>query len=120
MLLRLAGTNLALVLVAAQSSGCTDSAPSQVTVENEEPNPLFSLFFDPVGSDTSTVNLLGAHQLFPGAKIVLPVECGRYDVAVMVAGGDQPAGAGMCVIRDQDVCASTTYVISGANCELAQ
>ena len=108
-----------LVLAVALSAGCT-SSPTHVTVENEETNPLFSLFFDPVGSDTSTVNLLGANQLFPGAQLVLPVDCGTYDVVVMVAGGDEPAGADMCVIRDQDVCATDTFVISSANCELDQ
>lgn len=120
MLHRLASTNLALVLVVGLSAGCTTSSSSQVTVENEESNPLFSLFLDPVGSDTSTVNLLGANQLFPGAQLVLPMECGTYDVVVTVAGGDQPPGANMCVIRDQDVCASGTYVISSAICELDQ
>jgi hypothetical protein len=117
MLHRLA--NLAFVVVVVPlSAACTTSSPGQVTVENNEPNPLFSLYFDPVGSDTSTVNLLGAHQLFPGTKLVLSAECGTYDVVAAQAGGDQLPGAGMCVIRDQDVCASGTYVISTANCQL--
>lgn len=68
--------------------------------------------------DTSTVNLLGSNQLFPGTQLVLPVDCGTYDVVVTVAGGDQPPGAGMCVIRDRDVCASGTFVISSASCVL--
>jgi hypothetical protein len=92
----------------------------QVTVENEETNPLFSLFFDPVGTDASTTNLLGASQLFPGDKLVLFAACGTYDVTVMTAGGDRPPGAGTCVISAQDVCATDPFVISSANCELNQ
>jgi hypothetical protein len=118
MMHRPATTNLALVFVVGLSAGCTTSSPSQVTVENEEPNPLFSLFLNSVGSNPSTTNLLANHQLFPGAQLVLPVECGTYDVTVAVAGGDQPPGANMCVIREQDVCAKGTYVISSANCLL--
>jgi hypothetical protein len=118
MLHRLTSTNVAFVLVLALSAACTTSSPGQVTVENEEPNPLFSLFLDPVGSDTSTVNLLGTHQLFPGSQLALPVECGRYDVVATVAGGDQPPGAGMCLIRDQELCGWGAYVISSANCAL--
>jgi hypothetical protein len=117
MLHRLASTSFAVVV--GLLAGCTTNSSRQVTVENKEPNPLFSLTFDPVGNDTSTVNLLGAKQLFPGAQLELPVECGTYDVIAMVAGGDQPYGANTCVIRDQDVCASATYVISSANCELS-
>nr|HEX4316492.1 hypothetical protein [Kofleriaceae bacterium] len=109
-----------LVIAVALLAGCMTMTTPQthVTIENDEANPLFSLFLDPVGSDTSTTSLLGASQLFPGDTRELTAACGTYDVTVMVAGGDQPAGAGMCVIHAQDLCASDPFVISSANCAL--
>ena len=97
--MRLASTKLTLAAIAAVtvgslSVGCGTSRTADVTVENEETLPLFSLFFDPVGDDTSTVNLIPNQELAPGAQILLPVECGTYDIVVQVAGGDQPPGVG--------------------------
>jgi hypothetical protein len=124
--MRLASTKLTLAVIAAAtvgslSVGCGMSQTSDVTVENEETVPLFSLFFDPVGDDTSTVNLIPNQQLAPGAQILLPMECGTYDIVVQVAGGDQPPGVGHCVITDEDVCTNhNTFVIAASNCSLGE
>jgi hypothetical protein len=87
--MRFASTKLiiAVATVGSLSLGCDAPQPSDVTVENAETVPLFSLFFDPVGEDTSTVNLIPNQQLAPGAQILLPVECSTYDIVVQVAGG---------------------------------
>lgn len=110
------------------AAGCMDMTMTQpgagsqgpVTVENEETNPLFSLFLDPIGRDPASMNLLGTSQLFPGDTLVLSIGCAHYDVRVAVAGGDQPPGVGMCTISDQDVCATSPFVISSANCDLGE
>ncbi len=94
--------------LAAAGSG---SAVAVVRVENQSHFAVKEVHVAAVGSTNWGTNLISGAVLVAGGSGTLAVPCGRYDVLLIDAAGEQ------CTLHDVDLCANNAdWIIANTAC----